>query len=61
LKPSGRPIKAGIVTDGPCVEAKEIVVSFGLIQAGNYDGAVASVRECPPGHVIEIREMVGYA
>jgi len=61
LKPSGRLIKAGIVTDGPYVEAKEIVVSFGLIQADNYDAAVAIARECPPGHTIEIRELAGYA
>ena len=61
LKPSGRLIKAGIVTDGPYVEAKEIVVSFGLIQADNFDAAVAIARECPPGHTIEIRELAGYA
>ena len=61
LKHSGRVLKAGIVTDGPYVEAKEIVVSFGLIQADNYDAAVAIARECPPGHTIEIREMAGYA
>ena len=28
LKPSGRLVKAGIVTDGPYVEAKEFVASF---------------------------------
>ncbi len=61
LKPSGRFLKEGIVTDGPYVEAKEIVVSFGLIQADNYDAAVAIARECPPGHTIEIRQLAGYA
>ena len=61
LKPSGRLLKAGIVTDGPYVEAKEIVASFALIQADNYDAAVAIARECPPGHTIEIRELAGYA
>ena len=61
LKPSGRLIKAGIVTDGPYVEAKEIIVSFGVIQAADYDAAVAIARECPPGHTIEIRELAGYA
>ena len=49
------------VTDGPYVEAKEIVVSFGIIQAADYDAAVAIARECPPGHTIEIRELAGYA
>ena len=61
LKPSGRLIKAGIVTDGPYAEAKEVVVSFGLVQADNYDAAVAIARACPPGHTIEIRELAGYS
>jgi hypothetical protein len=61
LKPSGRQIKEGIVSDGPYVEAQEKVVSFGLVQADNYDAAVAIARECPPGHEIEIRELAGYA
>jgi len=61
LKRTGRLIKAGLVTDGPYVETKEIIASFTIIQAENYDAAVAIARECPPGHVIEIREMYGYA
>ena len=64
LKPSGRLVKAGIVTDGPYVEAKEVIASFSIIQADNYDAAVAIARECPvcPGApAIEIREMAGYA
>jgi hypothetical protein len=61
LKPSGRILRAGIVTDGPYVEAKEIVVSFALVEAADYDAAVAIARECPPGHTIEIRELAGYA
>ena len=61
LKHSGRVVKAGLVTDGPYVEAKEIVVSFAIIQADDYDEAVAIARECPPGHTIEIRELAGYA
>ena len=43
------------------VEAKEIIVSFAVIQADDYDAAVAIARECPPGHTIEIRELSGYA
>ena len=61
VKPSGRVVKAGLVTDGPYVEAKEIIVSFTIIQADNYDSAVAIARACPPGHTIEIREFAGYA
>src|SRR5579872_5917439 len=33
LKHTGRVVKAGLVTDGPYVEAKEIIVSFTVIQA----------------------------
>ena len=67
LLPSGRLVKAGIVTDGPYVEAKEVIASFSIIQADNYDAAVAIARECPGQdtgvncHKIEIREMGGYA
>ncbi len=61
LKPDGRVLKSGLVTDGPYVEAKEIIVSFAIIQADDYDAALAIARECPPGHTIEIREMAGYA
>ena len=61
LKPSGRLIRAGIVTDGPYVEAKEFIASFSLIEADNYDAAVAIARECPGDNVIEIRKLGGYA
>ena len=61
LKHSGRVVKTGLVTDGPYVEAKEIIVSFGIIQAADYDAALAIARACPPGHTIEIREFAGYA
>jgi hypothetical protein len=61
LKRTGRVLRAGLVTDGPYVEAKEIIVSFGIVQADDYDAALAIARECPPGHSIEIRELAGYA
>ena len=62
LKPSGRLVKAGIVTDGPYVEAKEVIASFNIIQADNYDAAVAIARACPGDcNAIEIRELGGYA
>ena len=66
LKRTGRLLKSGLVTDGPYVEAKEIIASFTIIQADNSDAAVAIIRECPAadassGWSIEIREMFGYA
>jgi hypothetical protein len=69
LKRSGRVLKAGLVTDGPYVEAKEVIASFSIIQAENYDAAVAIARACPgdderwpncPARPIEIREMMGF-
>ncbi len=61
LKPDGRIVKDGLVTDGPYVEAKEIIISLAMIQADNYDEAVAIALECPGGLGIEIRELAGYA
>ena len=66
LKRTGRLLKAGLATDGPYAEAKEIIASYGVLQADNYDAALAIVRETPAaaahsGWSIEIREMFGYA
>ncbi len=66
LKRTGRLLKSGLMTDGPYVESKELIASFTIIQADNYDAALAIVRECPAaaaasGWSIEIREMFGYA
>ena len=61
LKRTGRLLKGGLVTDGHYAEAKEIIASFAVIQADNYDAAMAIARECPPGHTLEIREFAGYA
>src|SRR5262245_37082716 len=59
---SGRVLKAGLVTDGPYAETKEVIASFSIIQADDYDAAVAIARACPGDcHVIEIRQMGGYA
>ena len=67
LKPSGRVVKAGVVTDGPYVEAKEVIASFSMIQVENLAAAVAIAQDCPGqdtgkyAHTIEIRELGGYA
>ena len=65
LLPTGRVLKGdGVVTDGPYVEAKEMIGGFSVIQADSYEGALAVARECPIakfGQAIEIREFAGYA
>jgi hypothetical protein len=64
LKPTGKVLKAGgVVSDGPYVEAKEVVGGYTVVQADDYDGALVMARENPIaqfGGVIEIRELAGY-
>jgi hypothetical protein len=47
------------VTDGPFVEAKEVVGGFWMIQAKSKEEAVEWVKRCPAadGDVIEIRQV----
>jgi hypothetical protein len=65
LKGSGRVLRpAGVVSDGPFVESKEVLGGYSIIQAKSYDEAVAVARECPclddEDGSIEIRELAGY-
>ena len=64
LLPTGRSIKANVVTDGPTVESKELVSGYSIIAAADYDAAVIVARACPilfvPGASIEMRELAGY-
>lgn len=64
LKPSGRVLTASGVSDGPFVEAKEIVGGYMIVTAESYDGALEVAKEMPgmtmPGTRIEIREMAGF-
>jgi hypothetical protein len=65
LKPEGRVLKGGAVTDGPFVESKELMGGYSIVQAKDFDEAVRVARECPiafiPGSSIAIRELAGYA
>ena len=51
------------VTDGPFVEAKEIVGGYMIVAAESYEQAIEVAKEMPgmvmPGARIEIREMAG--
>ena len=63
LKPGGKIVTASGATDGPFVEAKEIVGGFMIIAAESYDQAIEIASGCPgvvrPGSSLEIREMAG--
>lgn len=56
----GKVIRGSHVTDGPFSETKEVLGGFYLIQAANYDEAVARAKEHP--HLeykgsIEVRQL----
>jgi hypothetical protein len=61
LKPGGKVLTASGVTDGPFVEAKEIVGGYMIVAAESYERALEVAKECPgilmPGSSVEIREM----
>jgi hypothetical protein len=62
LKPGGKVVTTSGATDGPFVEAKEIVGGYMLVTAESYDRAVEVAREMGimmPGSSIEIREVAG--
>lgn len=65
LQPGGRVLGSdNQVTDGPYIEAKEVVGGFSLIQAESYEQALDVSRACPvrhmPGNSIEVRELAGF-
>lgn len=64
LKSGGAVYKGGAVTDGPFVEAKEIMGGFSIIAASSLARAIEIAKECPmqaiPGASIEIRELAGF-
>jgi hypothetical protein len=63
LKQDGRVVKAkNVVTDGPFVEAKEIVGGFSITQADTLDAAAELAGGCPVllrGGSVEVRPLEG--
>lgn len=61
LLPTGKIVKSdGAVTDGPFIEAKELVGGFSIIKANDYDKAVEYAKTCPimaVGGSVEVREL----
>ena len=61
LKPGGKVATASGVTDGPFIEAKEIIGGYMVVAVESYDLALQIAREGPgmvrPGSSIEIREI----
>ena len=62
LMPGGKVVKTSGATDGPFVEAKEIVGGYMFVSADSVERAIEVAREMPmlmPGATIEIREVAG--
>jgi len=64
LKAGGAVFKGGVVTDGPFIEAKEIMGGYSIVKTASLARAVEIAKACPmndvPGASIEIRELAGY-
>jgi hypothetical protein len=64
LKKEGRVVNASkVVTDGPFVEAKEIVGGFSIVQADTLDAAAELAKGCPiflRGGTVEVRPLEGF-
>ncbi len=65
LLPTGRVLRpGGEVTNGPYVEAKEMIGGYSVVDVEHYEAAIEIARECPIskiGVAIEIREFAGYS
>ncbi len=63
LMPGGKVVTTSGATDGPFVEAKEIVGGYMIVPAESFERALEVAREMPgmlmPGASIEIREVAG--
>jgi hypothetical protein len=59
LKSGGKIVSASSVSDGPFVEAKEIIGGFMIVTAASLEEACVIAQEMPsgPGARIEVREM----
>ncbi len=64
LLPTGKILRASGVTDGPFVEAKELLGGYSIVEASDYNAALEVAQGCPmtyaPGFSIEIRELAGF-
>ncbi len=64
LKPSGKVVRTGATTDGPFIEAKEVLAGYSIIETADWERAVVISKACPvlmmPGMSVEIRELMGH-
>ncbi len=66
LQPNGRIVRSdhGSLTDGPFIETKDAVGGYFLVEAANYDEAVAIAKASPNlenGGTVEVRQISDYS
>jgi hypothetical protein len=65
LNPEGKVVKsAKVVTDGPFVEAKEVVGGYSIVKADSLAAAAELAKGCPAlltGGCVEVRPLAGLA
>jgi hypothetical protein len=50
-----------IVTDGPFIEAKEVIGGFAIVDVKDLDEALALARTWPAGGAVEVRPLVDHS
>lgn len=50
-----------IVTDGPFIEAKEVIGGFAVIEVNDLDEALALAKSWPGGSTVEVRPIVDHS
>jgi hypothetical protein len=65
LMPGGKTVKgkAGLVTDGPFAESKEVVGGYFIVKAAGFDDAAQIAKaspDLPHGGSVEVREVMKF-
>ncbi len=63
LLPTGKLVKGGVVSDGPFIEAKELVGGYSIVEADTYEQAAEWAAATPvaaSGGSVEVRQLAGY-
>jgi hypothetical protein len=64
LTDEGRVVRGKVVSDGPFVEAKEVVGGYSVVEAETIEKASELAKGCPAllyGGAVEVRRLAGLA
>lgn len=63
LRPGGKVVRQNQTTDGPFIEAKEVLAGYSIVETDSIERAIEVSKGCPVlarGGNVEIRELAGY-